>query len=251
MFKLRNSIGNPVWKLFKKEVSTVKLPKNTAPHSQFCYWERCSAIKTDIASQQQVSKKFMLLGSHHEYHTSIITKAYNSNTATTTSNDPLKNSQIRYNKVLFINGSGENKGMISINEAMESIDQTTHDLVLVKDNPTNPVCRAVLKPILQLRTKPKKDTKDIMLKRHHSVMKELQFSCNISEHDVLTKLNRVEVWSEKEYQIQLIFKKKSRESMDDLVPTFNLVESKLSDMGLIVAAKKSIPNREIWVVKRK
>lgn len=111
----------------------------------------------------------------------------------------------RFNKVRIV-GEGVNE-IITIQEAVRQAEDLGLDLVLVSDEATPPVVR--IEDFKKLEYEKKKAKK--ANKQQVSALKEVQFKINISEHDLATKLAKIDKFLERGDKVKVSIKLKGRE----------------------------------------
>lgn len=102
-------------------------------------------------------------------------------------------------------GNGINE-IIHINEAFGRAEDLGLDLVLVSDTVVPPVVR--IQDFKKLEYEKKKAKK---ANKQTSSLKEIQFKINISEHDLATKINKIEKFLERGDKVKLSVRLKGRE----------------------------------------
>ena len=132
-------------------------------------------------------------------------------------------------------GPGINE-IIHINEAIDKAEEKDLDLVLVSDQVTPPVVRIQdLKKIEYQKKKARKASKQV------SILKEMQFKVNISDHDLGTKVAKIEKFLERGDKVKVTVRLKGRERENpmrarELIQRIgSAVECKLSFLGGPVA----------------
>tara|TARA_B100000524_G_scaffold285483_1_gene160847 strand:- start:1347 stop:1826 length:480 start_codon:yes stop_codon:yes gene_type:complete len=102
-------------------------------------------------------------------------------------------------------GRGINE-IIHISEALEQAEEQGLDLVLVSDDVKPPVVRIQdFKKIEYEKKKARKGSKS------NQVLKELQFKVNISEHDLTTKVNKIQTFLSRGDKVKIMIRLKGRE----------------------------------------
>jgi translation initiation factor IF-3 len=108
-----------------------------------------------------------------------------------------------------IDSDGTQLGVISRDEAQKKADEQGLDLVEVAANAVPPVAR-----ILEFKKFRYEESKKEQLAKKHSKdveLKELWFTPRIAEHDIQTRLNRVDEFLKQNHKIMLRVKFKGRE----------------------------------------
>ncbi|MFK7873776.1 MAG: translation initiation factor IF-3 [Oligoflexales bacterium] len=102
-------------------------------------------------------------------------------------------------------GESQNE-IIQIQDAMSRARDMGLDLVLISADVKPPVVRIQdLKKVEYERKKARK------IGRHVSTMKEIQFKVNISDHDLSTKISRIEKFLERGDKVKVLVRLKGRE----------------------------------------
>ncbi|MBH31725.1 MAG: translation initiation factor IF-3 [Candidatus Marinimicrobia bacterium] len=99
------------------------------------------------------------------------------------------NGRIRAPKVRLIGESGEQMGIVAIQEAMESASSAGLDLVEVASSSDPPVCKIM--DYGKLKYDQKKKDQESKKKQHVIRLKEVRFRPRISNHDLEIKVKRV------------------------------------------------------------
>jgi translation initiation factor IF-3 len=137
------------------------------------------------------------------------------------------NRYIPFEQFTLISVEGENKGVITLDEAMKSFDSSTHELTLFQTSP--PLCRILpkLKHVAKAKTRK---------------VKEMEFNTSISSHDYQVKITKIKSFLEKKYDIQftLVFKKAGI-SLQDL---FKQIIEETEEVGKL-NGKANLAGRQI------
>lgn len=113
-------------------------------------------------------------------------------------------SQHNLSKVRMV-GNGVNE-IIHISEAFSRAEDLGLDLVLVSNDAVPPVVR--IQDFKKLEYEKKKAKK---ASKASSGLKEIQFKVNISEHDLATKVNKIEKFLERGDKVKISVRLKGRE----------------------------------------
>lgn len=101
------------------------------------------------------------------------------------SSGTLLNKMIRYEKVRLIESNGEMVGVVATAEALQRAESQDLDLVLISNNPENPVCRIMDHgKFLFEQSKREKDAKK---RQKVTEVKEIGMKLTIEEHDIEVK----------------------------------------------------------------
>jgi len=107
------------------------------------------------------------------------------------------NRQIRAREVRLIDGQGENRGVVGIQEALKIAEDEGLDLVEVSSNSSPPVCKVMDYGKMAYQQKKKK-----VHAKTNIGLKEISFSMQISNHDIETKLNKARQFLEKGHKLK-------------------------------------------------
>lgn len=111
----------------------------------------------------------------------------------------------RFGKVRLV-GEGINE-ITTIQDAIRQAEDMGLDLILVSDDVTPPVVRIQdFKKLEYEKKKAKKANKQVV-----SALKEVQFKVNISDHDLATKLDKINKFLERGDKVKISVKLKGRE----------------------------------------
>jgi translation initiation factor IF-3 len=119
---------------------------------------------------------------------------------------PLINNRIRASKVRLIDAGGEQKGVVSIEEALRLSQERNLDLIQVTEKLDPPVCKIMDygKYLYNQEKKQKKNKKT-------SVLKIVRIGFNISSHDLETKAKQVEKFLTKGDMVKIEMRLRGRE----------------------------------------
>lgn len=121
------------------------------------------------------------------------------------------NGQIKFKQMLVIGPSGEQLGIKSKDEALTLASYAGFDLVLINDNPENPVCKLMDYNKFKYEKKKKQKESQKKQKENNAETKEYRLSPNIDIHDFNTKLNNAKKYLEKGHKIKLSIRFRGRE----------------------------------------
>ena len=121
------------------------------------------------------------------------------------------NGQIKFKQMLVIGPSGEQLGIKSKDEALTLASYAGFDLVLINDNPENPVCKLMDYNKFKYEKKKKQKESQKKQKENNAETKEYRLSPNIDVHDFNTKLNNAKKYLEKGHKIKLSIRFRGRE----------------------------------------
>lgn len=101
---------------------------------------------------------------------------------------PLINERIQFAEIRLIDVKGNQVGILSVSEALESAKQMGLDLVLISDKSTPPVCRIV--DYGKYKFNQEKKAKEAKKKQHNASLKEVKMRYKIEEHDYKVRINQ-------------------------------------------------------------
>jgi len=122
-------------------------------------------------------------------------------------NQPLVNERIPYEHVQLISHSGENKGVVARQEALEAADQAGLDLVIVGEKGQEGYPIAKILDFGKMVYAKKKQQK----KQHTIQVKEIKLRPKIAEHDYQTKLNQAVRFLKKGHRLKVTIMFRGRE----------------------------------------
>ena len=100
-------------------------------------------------------------------------------------NEPMINAEIRDREIRLIGVSGEQLGIMSVNEALDRAEAAEMDLVKIVPNAQPPVCK--LLNYDKHRFEQSKRERDMRKNQRIVTLKEVQLSATIEENDLQTK----------------------------------------------------------------
>ena len=109
----------------------------------------------------------------------------------------------RYNMVILISKEGKKLGETSLEDSLQKAEEEGMDLVLVKEDPSLPICRIMdsnKEKFKKTRKKPQKRTKT----------KEVKFNMTIAEHDLSIKAKHIDKILEKGNRVRIVVKPRRR-----------------------------------------
>ena len=147
----------------------------------------------------------------------------------------------------LIDEAGEQMGIVSFNEAMESARLAGLDLVEVASNAEPPVCKIM--DYGKLKYDQKKKDQESKKKQHIIRVKEVRFRPRISDHDLGIKLNRVKKFISEGNKVKITLMYRGREmARQDLGETLiRRIEETLSDVA-DVEKRGDLEGRRIAIV---
>lgn len=141
------------------------------------------------------------------------------------------NNQIRASKVLTIDRSGKQIGVLPLLQAIELAKQCNLDLVEVAPDTDPPVCRIM--DFGKHRYDKTKKSRTGRKKQHADKLKEIKIRPRIFEHDYEIKLRNARKFLEKGYKVKLTIRFRRRELRHQELgeDVLNKMIGDLSDMG--------------------
>ena len=119
------------------------------------------------------------------------------------------NEQIRDKEVRVIGESGEQLGVMSIQEARKLADEAGVDLVKIAPNAKPPVCRIV--DYGKFKYEQLRKEKEARKKQKNVEIKEIRLSPNIDTNDLNTKVNAAKKFLEKGNRVKITLRFRGRE----------------------------------------
>ena len=147
----------------------------------------------------------------------------------------------------LIGEAGDQMGIVSFDEAMESARSAGLDLVEVASNAEPPVCKIM--DYGKLKYDQKKKDQESKKKQHIIRVKEVRFRPRISDHDLGIKLNRVKKFISEGNKVKITLMYRGREmARQDLGETLiRRIEETLSDVA-DVEKRGDLEGRRIAIV---
>ena len=147
----------------------------------------------------------------------------------------------------LIGESGEQMGIVSISEAMESARSAGLDLVEVASGTEPPVCKIM--DYGKLKYDQKKKDQESKKKQHVIRVKEIRFRPRISDHDLEIKVNRIKKFISEGNKVKVTLMYRGREmARQDLgEQLIRRIEDTLSDVAE-VEKRGDLEGRRISVV---
>lgn len=126
-----------------------------------------------------------------------------------TISEVLINEQIRVPEVRVISSTGEQLGIMGIEEALQKAEEQELDLILIAPTAKPPVCRIV--DYNKYRYEQARREKDAKKKQKIVEVKEIRFSPNIDTNDLNTKSNNARKFLEKGNRVKVTLRFRGRE----------------------------------------
>jgi len=119
------------------------------------------------------------------------------------------NEQIRVNRVQVIDDSGEKRGEISLNDALDLAYEKKLDLVLVAPNAEPPVCKIM--NYGKYKFEQAKKEKEAKKKQKVFELKEIRITPNIEQHDFEFKVKNTRKFLEDGNKVKITVRFRGRE----------------------------------------
>ena len=121
----------------------------------------------------------------------------------------LINEQIREREVRLIDENGQQRGVVSIDEARAAADEAGVDLVLIAPTAKPPVCKII--DFGKFRYEQTRKEKEARKKQKTIEVKEIRLSPNIDVNDIKTKANMARKFIEKGDKVKVALRFRGRE----------------------------------------
>ncbi len=126
-------------------------------------------------------------------------------------NDVLMNEQITFSNVMVIGPNGEKMGIKNITDALTLAKYAGLDLVLLNNDPKNPVCKIIdYNKFKYEKQKREKEAKKKQREQNHET-KEYRLSVTIDVGDFETKSRNARAYLEKGHKIKVAVRFKGRQ----------------------------------------
>ena len=119
------------------------------------------------------------------------------------------NEQIRAKEVQLIDDSGEKKGVVSLNDALDMAFDKKLDLVLVAPNEQPPVCKIM--NYGKYKFEQAKKEKEAKKKQKTFELKEIRLTPNIEQHDFEFKVKNARKFIEEGNKVKITVRFRGRE----------------------------------------
>lgn len=119
------------------------------------------------------------------------------------------NDSIPHNEVRVVDEDEENKGVFSLEEAIDMANEKGEDLVEISPNANPPVCKII--EYSKFNYQQKKKQKEEQKKNSKNQLKEIKFGPNTAEHDYNFKKKNAEKFLNKGMKVRFFIKFKGRE----------------------------------------
>jgi translation initiation factor IF-3 len=160
---------------------------------------------------------------------------------------PRANRDIRAPRVQLIDPDGENRGAVSIQEALEAAEELGLDLVEIAPNSDPPVCKIIDLGKLKYQTQ----KKAAEARRNQKVIeiKEIKMRPNIDDHDYETKMKAVRRFFEEGDKVKLTLRFRGREMahLELGMQLLNRVRAEVEEIAKVEAEPK-LEGRQMMMV---
>lgn len=119
------------------------------------------------------------------------------------------NDDIRAKEVRLITQKGENKGIISIEEALNMADDAELDLVLINPNQDPPVAKIM--DFGKYKYEIEKRAKEAKKKQHTVDVKEIKIRYKIDTHDYQVRINNIKKFISQGNKVKIVVMLRGRE----------------------------------------
>ena len=126
-------------------------------------------------------------------------------------NDLLCNEQIKNSQVLVIGPNGEQLGIKDIKDALTLANYAGFDLVLISPNAKPQVCKIM--DYNKFKFEQTKKAKAAKKNQKEIVVKEIQLSLNIEDHDFNTKVRNARKFLEQQNPVNVALRLRGRENV--------------------------------------
>ena len=121
------------------------------------------------------------------------------------------NREIKAPKVRVISATGEQIGILGINDALGEATKVGLDLVEIAPNAKPPVCKII--DYGKFRYQQTKKEKESKKAQHQIKVKEIKLKPNIDKHDLDFKVRHAKEFLQKGYKVRLVCTFRGREMM--------------------------------------
>ncbi|MFX7013735.1 translation initiation factor IF-3 [Acinetobacter baumannii] len=154
------------------------------------------------------------------------------------SNRPAINDEIRAKEVRLVGADGEQKGIVSLNEALRAAEDADLDLVEIVANAEPPVCKIMdyNKHLFDLKQK----QKDAKKKQHQVQVKEIKLRPATDVGDYQVKLRAILKFLEEGNKVKITLRFRGREMAHQQLGLTQLqkIEADVAELGVVEQAPK-------------
>jgi len=160
---------------------------------------------------------------------------------------PRANREIRVPRVQLIDEEGKNRGIVSIEEALQAAEEAGLDLVEMAPNANPPVCKIV--DLGKLKYQSQKKAAEARKKQKTIEIKEIKMRPNIDTHDYEVKMKAVRRFFEEGDKVKLTLRFRGREMahMELGMQLLNRVREEVEPIAKVEAEPK-LEGRQMMMV---
>ena len=160
---------------------------------------------------------------------------------------PRSNREIRVPRVQLIDEEGQNKGIVSIQDALQMAEDSGLDLVEIAPNSDPPVCK--ITDLGRLKYQSQKKAAEARKKQKTIEIKEIKMRPNIDTHDYEVKMKAVRRFFDEGDKVKLTLRFRGRE-MAHLELGMQLLNKVREEVGEIakVEAEPKLEGRQMMMV---
>jgi translation initiation factor IF-3 len=167
--------------------------------------------------------------------------------AAPTKEGPRANLEIRVPKVQLIDEEGNNRGVVSINDALLAAEDAGLDLVEISPNAEPPVCK--ITDLGKLKYQGQKKAAEARKRQKVIEIKEIKMRPNIDTHDYEVKMRAVRRFFEEGDKVKLTLRFRGREMahMELGMQLLNRVREEVGEIAKVEAEPK-LEGRQMMMV---
>ncbi|MBN9038175.1 MAG: translation initiation factor IF-3 [Rhizobiales bacterium] len=167
--------------------------------------------------------------------------------AAPTKEGPRSNREIRVPRVQLIDADGNNRGNVSINEALLAAEEAGLDLVEISPNAEPPVCK--LTDLGKLKYQSQKKAAEARKKQKVIEIKEIKMRPNIDTHDYEVKMKAVRRFFDEGDKVKLTLRFRGREMahLELGMQLLNKVREEVTEIAKVEAEPK-LEGRQMMMV---
>jgi len=167
--------------------------------------------------------------------------------AAPTKDGPRSNQEIRVPKVQLIDAEGNNRGVVSINEALLLAEEAGLDLVEIAANSEPPVCK--ITDLGKLKYQSQKKAAEARKRQKTIEIKEIKMRPNIDIHDYEVKMKAVRRFFDEGDKVKLTLRFRGREMahLELGMQLLNRVREEVEEIAKVEAEPK-LEGRQMMMV---
>ncbi len=183
----------------------------------------------------------------HQRHRETTTIRRPFKAAAPTKEGPRANLEIRVPKVQLIDEEGNNRGVVSINDALLAAEDAGLDLVEISPNAEPPVCK--ITDLGKLKYQGQKKAAEARKRQKVIEIKEIKMRPNIDTHDYEVKMRAVRRFFEEGDKVKLTLRFRGREMahMELGMQLLNRVREEVGEIAKVEAEPK-LEGRQMMMV---